>query len=122
MGRKEMVDAYKAILDDNNETDWALFSYKANNELYLESTGDEGLEELESEFNSGKMQYALVRILDPNTKMKKFLLIIWQGEGVPATRKGSCANHVRDVKRFFKNHHIAIVARNEDEVQAGEIM
>ena len=27
-----------------------------------------------------------------------------QGEGVPATRKGSCANHVRDVKRFFKVH------------------
>lgn len=122
MHHKSIVDAYNQVIDDKNELNWALFSYKANNELYLEETGDGGLEELESEFNSGKMQYAFVSITDPNTKMTKYLLIIWQGEGVPATRKGSCANHVRDVKRFFKNHHIAIVARNEDEVQANEIM
>jgi len=122
MHQKTIVDAYNQVIDDKNELNWALFSYKANNELYLEETGDGGLEELESEFNSGKMQYAFVSITDPNTKMTKYLLIIWQGEGVPATRKGSCANHVRDVKRFFKNHHIAIVARNEDEVQADEIM
>jgi len=122
MHQKSIVDAYNQVIDDKEDIDWALFSYKANNELYLEETGDGGLEELESEFNSGKIQYAFVSITDPNTKMNKFLLIIWQGDGVPATRKGSCANHVRDVKRFFKNHHIAIVARNEDEVQAGEIM
>ena len=35
------------------------------------------MEELESEFNSGKMQYAFVSITDPNTKMTKYLLIIW---------------------------------------------
>jgi len=122
MHQKSIVDAYNQVIDDKDELNWALFSYKANNELYLEETGDGGLEELESEFNSGKMQYAFVSITDPNTKMTKYLLIIWQGEGVPATRKGSCANHVRDVKHFFKNHHIAIVARNEDEVQADEIM
>ena len=27
-----------------------------------------------------------------------------QGEGVPATRKGACANHVKDINRFFKVH------------------
>lgn len=122
VNRKEMLDAYEAILDDNNPMNWALYSYKANNELYLESTGENGLEELEDEFNSGKLQYAFVRILDPNTKMKKYLLLIWQGEGVPATRKGACANHVRDVKRFFKAHHMTLFARNDDDVTADEIM
>ena len=38
---------------------------------------DEGLEELESEFNSGKIMYAFVRIDDPNTNLKKFILIVW---------------------------------------------
>ena len=38
---------------------------------------DEGLDELESEFNSGKIMYAFVRIDDPNTNLKKFILIVW---------------------------------------------
>merc|ERR1739838_585239 len=82
----------------------------------------DGLGELETEFNSGKMQYAFVRVLDPNTQLKKFILIIWQGEGVPATKKGMCANHVNDVKRFFKAHHMSICVRNEEDVTEDEIM
>jgi len=120
--QKAMTEAYKAILDDANDMDWALFSYKGNNELYLEDSGEDGLGELETEFNSGKMQYAFVRVLDPNTQLKKFILIIWQGEGVPATKKGMCANHVNDVKRFFKAHHMSICVRNEEDVTEDEIM
>ena len=41
---------------------------------------DEGLDELESEFNSGKIMYAFVKIDDPNTNLKKFVLIVWVSE------------------------------------------
>ena len=34
--------------------------------------------------------------------MKFFFFCFKQGEGVPSSRKGVCANHVRDVERFFK--------------------
>jgi len=120
--RDQLVAAYQAVLADDDVTNWALFSYKLNGELFVEATGDEGLEELESEFNSGKVQYAFARVQDPNTKLHKFILIIWQGEGVPATKKGQCANHVNDIKRFFKIHHMTISARNDDDVTADEIM
>ena len=30
------------------------------------------------------------------------LICFQQGDGVPATRKGACANHVKDINRFFK--------------------
>jgi len=36
-----------------------------------------GLEELEDEFNDGKIQYAFVRIIDPNTELPKLVLIGW---------------------------------------------
>uniref|UniRef100_F7BJ39 Uncharacterized protein n=1 Tax=Ciona intestinalis TaxID=7719 RepID=F7BJ39_CIOIN len=113
----------KDVLNDNTDTDWALFTYEGNqNDLKVQGTGDEGLEELESEFNSGKIMYAFVRVKDPNTKMIKFILIVWQGEGVPATRKGACANHVKDVNRFFKGSHMTLYCRNDDEGSADEIM
>jgi len=41
------------------------------------SIADGGLEELEDEFNSGKMMYAFVRVNDPNTNLKKFIVIVW---------------------------------------------
>ncbi|XP_078484092.1 drebrin-like protein B isoform X2 [Ciona intestinalis] len=119
----KLVEAYKDVLNDKTDTDWALFTYEGNqNDLKVQETGDEGLEELESEFNSGKIMYAFVRVKDPNTKMIKFILIVWQGEGVPATRKGACANHVKDINRFFKGSHMTLYCRNDDEGSADEIM
>lgn len=40
-------------------------------------TGSGGLEELEDEFNDGKVQFAFCRVKDPNTKLDKFVLISW---------------------------------------------
>jgi hypothetical protein len=77
------------------------------------------------------MLYAGLRVIDPNTNLPKYVLINWvcillafmfkqpflftnevltknvipvlkTGEGVPSSRKGTCANHVRDVERFFR--------------------
>lgn len=47
----------------------------------------------------------------PNSKfeIKSIIFFIQQGEGVPSSRKGVCANHVRDVEKFFKvsiNRHV----------------
>nr|CAB3236282.1 drebrin-like protein [Phallusia mammillata] len=121
--KQALLDAYNDVINDKTDTDWALFTYEGNkNELKVQGTGDEGLDELESEFNSGKIMYAFVRVKDPNTTMKKFLIIVWQGDGVPATRKGACANHVKDITRFFKGSHIVIYARNDDDVTPEEIM
>ncbi|XP_076804643.1 drebrin-like protein B isoform X1 [Clavelina lepadiformis] len=121
--KEKLVDAYNDVLNDKSDTDWALFTYEGNNnDIKVQATGDEGLEELEGEFNNGKIMYAFVRIDDPNTNMKKYILIVWQGDGVPATRKGACANHVKDVNRFFKGSHMTLYARNDDDITPEEIM
>jgi hypothetical protein len=45
-----------------------------------------------------------------------------QGEGAALSRKGLCANHIRDVSGFFAGAHITITARNEDEVEPAIIL
>lgn len=57
----------------------ALYGYEGQtNNLKLVSSGEGGVEELCEDLNSGKIMYAFVRIEDPKTGLKKFLLINWQ--------------------------------------------
>lgn len=69
------------------------------------------------DLNSGKVMYAFVKVNDPKTSLPKCVLINWQGEGANTVRKGICANHLRDVERFFHGAHLTINARNEEEVE-----
>lgn len=43
-----------------------------------EAIGSGGIETVAEELNDGKIQYAFVRVLDPNTQLVKFLLINFQ--------------------------------------------
>ncbi len=45
-----------------------------------------------------------------------------QGESAPAIRKGTCANHLGSIERFFKGIHVTINARTEDEVDEDYIL
>lgn len=38
------------------------------------------------------------------------------GEGANTVKKGICANHLRDIEKFFGGAHLTYNARNEDEV------
>ncbi|GAB6031430.1 hypothetical protein CHUAL_009204 [Chamberlinius hualienensis] len=121
--KESMQNAWLDVMDDNKSTNWAVYSYEGKTfDLKLVSTGDGGLEEMVEELNSGKIMYALCRVIDPKTSLPKFLMINWQGEGVPGDRKGKCANHLRAMEDFFKGIHITINARTEDDVEPSNIM
>lgn len=82
---RELAQAHQDVLNGNG-IDWALFTYeRGTNDLKLQSSGSGGLEELEEEFSDGRyvlmliyhpgyelinlfnrMQYAFVRVKDPN--------------------------------------------------------
>ena len=95
----------------------ALFGYEGQtNDLKVISTGNQGIEEMIEDLNSGKIMYAFVKVEDSKTSLSKYVLINWQGEGANTVRKGLCANHLRDLERFFSGAHLTINARNEDEV------
>lgn len=115
--RETILAAWKDVVDDKSPTDWALFSYEGqSNDLKVVSKGDGGIEEMREDLNSGKIMYAFCRVLDPKTSLHKFILINWTGEGAPNLRKGTCANHIRDVSNMLKGAHVTINARNEEEV------
>ncbi|XP_058245862.1 drebrin-like b isoform X2 [Hemibagrus wyckioides] len=118
-----LTAAYKEVVDEKSETNWALFTYEGNtNDIRLASKGDGGLEELVEELNSGKVMYAFCRVKDPNSGLPKYVLINWTGEGVKDARKGLCANHVSSMANFLKGAHVTINARAEEDVEPESIM
>ncbi|CAG2115322.1 unnamed protein product [Medioppia subpectinata] len=121
--RDQMVSAYKDVVNEKSDIDWALFGYeKQTNDLTLVDKGSGGLEELFNAFNASQILYAFCSVKDPNTDLLKYVLINWQGEGAPLQRKGICINHFRDVCDFFKGSHITINARIEEEVEPEVIL
>lgn len=50
------------------------------------------------------------------------IFALQQGEGAPIVRKGTCANHIRDIEKLLKGAHITITARSEDDVEVDTIM
>ncbi|KAK2837487.1 hypothetical protein Q5P01_014699 [Channa striata] len=115
--------AYKEVVDEKSNTNWALFTYEGNsNDIRLAEKGDGGLEELVEELNSGKVMYAFCRVQDPNSGLPKYVLINWTGEGVNDARKGICANHVSSMANFLKGAHVTVNARAEEDVEPEVIM
>uniref|UniRef100_UPI003AAF34C6 drebrin-like b n=1 Tax=Centroberyx gerrardi TaxID=166262 RepID=UPI003AAF34C6 len=118
-----LTAAYKEVVDEKSNTNWALFTYEGNsNDIRLAEKSDGGLEELVEELNSGKVMYAFCRVQDPNSGLPKYVLINWTGEGVKDARKGLCANHVSSMANFLKGAHVTINARAEEDVEPEVIM
>jgi len=119
----EIKSACKDVTNEKTATNWALFGYEGqSNVVKLVSTGEDGLEELVDDFNPSKIQYAFLRVEDPKTSLPKYVLINWQGESAPGSRKGSCAMHLRDIEQIMSGHHLTYVVRNEDELDLNLIL
>ncbi|XP_047026501.1 drebrin-like protein [Helicoverpa zea] len=115
--KQALISGWKDVLDEKSDTNWALFGYDGqSNDLKFIDKGDGGLDELIDEFNSGKIQYAFLKVDQPNGSISKFVLINWQGEGAPTVRKGTCANHIKHVANFFTGFHLTMHARTEDDL------
>jgi hypothetical protein len=107
----------------------------------LVSKGTDGIEEMIDDLNANKIMYAFCQVDDPKTSLPKYVLLNWQGESAPGTRKGLCATHLKDIEvqsgsirqtfakpqldtffqRYFRGAHITINVRDEDEVNIEEI-
>lgn len=63
---------------------------------------DGDLANLIDEFSDGRIQFAFVRVNDPNTTLPKFVLIAWCGEGVPERTKGYFTSHLATVSKILR--------------------
>ena len=70
------------------------------------------------EFKNSQIQYGFARVTDDNHGATKYIFVAWvrimsaihqsitphcgqTGDGAPVERKGLCANHQRDVAKYF---------------------
>ncbi|KAJ5901355.1 hypothetical protein N7504_007349 [Penicillium tannophilum] len=79
--------------------------------LKVQNTGEGELLDLIDEFSEGRVQFAYVKVTDPNTGLPKNVLIAWCGEGVPERTKGYFTSHLASVSKFLHGYHVQITAR-----------
>ncbi|KAI0443329.1 hypothetical protein F4803DRAFT_515717 [Xylaria telfairii] len=90
--------------------------------LKVQSTGDGELEDLIEDFSEGRIQFAFVKIKDPNTGLPKYALIAWCGEGVPERTKGYFTSHLNTVSKVLHGYHVQITARTETDLEPTNIL
>ncbi|KAL8910460.1 MAG: hypothetical protein Q9171_004254 [Xanthocarpia ochracea] len=114
---------------------WAVFSVSAplanafqpdaggkESVLKVQSTGEGDLADLIDEFSDGRVQFAFVRVKDPNTTLPKFVLIAWCGEGVPERTKGYFTNHLAAVSKVLHGYHVQVTARSDRDLTPESIV
>ncbi|KAI4281100.1 MAG: hypothetical protein L6R38_003932 [Xanthoria sp. 2 TBL-2021] len=90
--------------------------------LKVQNTGDGDLTDLIDEFSDGRVQFAFVRVKDPNTTLPKFVLIAWCGEGVPERTKGYFTNHLAAVSKVLHGYHVQVTARSDRDLTPESIV
>ncbi|KAI1755105.1 hypothetical protein F4782DRAFT_489955 [Xylaria castorea] len=90
--------------------------------LKVQSTGDGELEDLIEDFSEGRIQFAFVKVKDPNTGLPKYALIAWCGEGVPERTKGYFTSHLNAVSKVLHGYHVQITARTETDLEPTNIL
>ncbi|KAK4188338.1 Drebrin-like protein [Podospora australis] len=113
---------------------WALFSVQAplisafqesgtkESVLKVQGTGDGELSDLIEDFNEGRIQFAFVRVKDPNSGLPKNVLIAWCGGGVPERTKGYFTSHVAAVSKVLTGYHVQITARSDADLEPETIV
>ncbi|KAK0729426.1 hypothetical protein B0T21DRAFT_292135 [Apiosordaria backusii] len=113
---------------------WALFTVQAplvsafqntgskESVLKVESTGEGELADLIEDFNEGRIQFAFVRVKDPNSGLPKNVFIAWCGGGVPERTKGYFTSHVAAVAKVLTGYHVQITARSDADLEPEAIV
>lgn len=119
----DLTNAWRNVVDKKDQQNWALFGYEGNtNVLKVQSIGSGGLKNLVNNFNCSQIQYAFCRVIDQDISLNKLVLINWQGDSSPLSRKGLCASHVGDVSDYLKGCTQTITIRNDDEATEEYLM
>ncbi|KAI9171950.1 Drebrin-like protein [Paramyrothecium foliicola] len=113
---------------------WALFSVQAplqnafqdsgskESVLKVQGTGEGELLDLFEDFNEGRIQFAFVKVKDPNSGLPKFVLIAWCGGGVPERTKGYFTSHLAAVAKILHGYHVQITARSDSDLEPDSVM
>ena len=84
--------------------------------LNVQTTGEGELVDMIEEFSDGRIQFAFVKVKDPNTTLPKSVLIGWCGEGVPERTKGYFTSHLNAVSKLLHGYHVQVTARSDRDL------
>lgn len=90
--------------------------------LKVQTTGEGELIDMVEEFSDGRIQFAFVKVKDPNTTLPKNVLVAWCGEGVPERTKGYFTSHVNAVSKVLHGYHVQITARSDSDLSPESIV
>ncbi|KAF1975681.1 hypothetical protein BU23DRAFT_66357 [Bimuria novae-zelandiae CBS 107.79] len=90
--------------------------------LKVQTTGEGELADLIDEFSDGRIQFAFVKVKDPNTSLPKNVLIAWCGEGVPERTKGYFGSHLGVVSKLLHGYHVQVTARSDADLTPERIV
>lgn len=115
--------------DSPTYAQWALFTVQApllnafqdggakESILKVETKGEGELADLVEDFSEGRIQFAFVKVKDPNSGLPKNVLIAWCGGGVPERTKGYFTSHSAAVAKVLHGYHVQITARSELDLE-----
>jgi hypothetical protein len=83
---------------------------------------DGELADLIEDFNEGRIQFAFLKVKDPNSGLPKNVLIAWCGGGVPERTKGYFTSHLNAVSKVLHGYHVQITARSDSDLDPEAIM
>lgn len=84
--------------------------------LKVQTTGEGELVDLIEDFSDGRIQFAFVKVKDPNSGLPKSVLIAWCGEGVPERTKGYFTSHLNAVSKILHGYHVQVTARSDRDL------
>uniref|UniRef100_A0A7S3CY77 ADF-H domain-containing protein n=1 Tax=Palpitomonas bilix TaxID=652834 RepID=A0A7S3CY77_9EUKA len=98
-----------------------LLGYDKNTDtLKVADEGEGDLDDLAEELSDGKVLYGLIGMKVDDKK--KFVFIVWTGEGVPALRKGLVHAHSGQVAKFVGHYHLQLNARTESDLDQDKVL
>ena len=123
----EIREAYEAVRNDNDETNWCLITYEegSNNKKWcLAGRGTGGLEELRSHITDNFIGFGYLRVIagDDMSKRPKFVFIKYLSKGLKMTIKALLNVHRGDVEKIFNQCNVSIEADSLDELTEEEIL
>lgn len=93
LGERRAYSKYKALV--------VYLHFRSSLQVLLISRSEGELVDLIDEFSDGRVQFAFVKVNDPNTNLPKYVLIAWCGEGVPERTKGYFTSHLAAVSKIL---------------------
>lgn len=84
--------------------------------MFSNSFPEGELDDLIEDFSEGRVQFAFVKVKDPNSGLPKNVLIAWCGGGVPERTKGYFTSHLAAVSKVLHGYHVQVTARSDSDV------